>query len=641
MKFVALISGGKDSFYNILHCIANDHELAALANLHPTEAGVDELNSFMFQTVGHDIVHHYTECLDGIPLYRRAISGSSANVQLEYTPTKQDEIEDLFELLKSVQKAHPEIEAVSCGAILSHYQRTRVENVCDRLGLTSLAYLWQRDQEDLMTEMCVLGLEAILIKVAAVGLDERHLGLLLRQALPTLKKLKSMYDVHVCGEGGEFETLVLAAPIFSRRLQVCDKEPYSVSSDTLYLRLSVKVSPKESASFCSSLQIPGLLDEGFEEILEELAPSNTQWGLTSQRPTTASDIGTVSPHIVHTPSKLFISNVSSSLDTVEKQTENILSQIREIVQQNHLELFNIQHMIVLVSNMSYFAAINNIYALYFAEKHLPPSRVCVETALPKLSMLQVSCVVLKKGSDRLGIHISSRSYWAPQNIGPYSQAIVETSPSYKSASLSGQIPLTPATMDLSRELSDPYKAVLALQHLHRVMTLINVTKISSLTCYITELAAVSTISEIWDNYVQRFSDNGILKKLLIVQVTALPLASSVEWGGFSFEPIEEYDDGDTDDETELAKTRFQFPFKDFTFTTVGSNTIDVFAGDELHSLREFLTTEEVTGTRVSVVTTLEHIDKLTKDGLTAEWLSAIRVWNYEGAEMVYGGTWEH
>lgn len=37
-------------------------------------------------------------------------------------------------------------QGVSCGAILSDYQRLRVEAVCASLGLTSLSYLWQRNQ---------------------------------------------------------------------------------------------------------------------------------------------------------------------------------------------------------------------------------------------------------------------------------------------------------------------------------------------------------------------------------------------------------------------------------------------------------------------------------------------------------------
>ncbi|EGW33219.1 uncharacterized protein SPAPADRAFT_60556, partial [Spathaspora passalidarum NRRL Y-27907] len=123
----------------------------------------------MFQTVGHDIIEYYSQCLD-VPLYRQAITGNSANQNLEYSPTDNDEIEDLFLLLSNIKQQHPEIEGVSCGAILSHYQRTRVENVCERLGLTSLTYLWQRGQDELMREMCVAQMDARIIKVAAIGL---------------------------------------------------------------------------------------------------------------------------------------------------------------------------------------------------------------------------------------------------------------------------------------------------------------------------------------------------------------------------------------------------------------------------------------------------------------------------------------
>lgn len=39
------------------------------------------------------------------------------------------------------------------GAILSNYQRVRVEAVCERLGLKTLAFLWQRDQSELLSEV--------------------------------------------------------------------------------------------------------------------------------------------------------------------------------------------------------------------------------------------------------------------------------------------------------------------------------------------------------------------------------------------------------------------------------------------------------------------------------------------------------
>jgi diphthine-ammonia ligase len=75
-----------------------------------------------------------------------------------------------------VLRAHPDVKGVAVGAILSTYQRVRVEHVCSRLGLTALAYLWQRDQMNLLHEMREAGLDARIIKVAGAGLGERHLG---------------------------------------------------------------------------------------------------------------------------------------------------------------------------------------------------------------------------------------------------------------------------------------------------------------------------------------------------------------------------------------------------------------------------------------------------------------------------------
>lgn len=644
MKFVALISGGKDSFYNILHCIANGHELVAIANLHPKDPKVDELNSFMFQTVGHDVIEFYPKCLDGIPLYRRAISGSSTNVQLEYSPTEDDEIEDLLELLKTVLEGNPEVQAVSCGAILSHYQRTRVENVCDRLGLTSLAYLWQRNQENLMSEMCALGLEARLIKVAAIGLDEQHLGLLLQEVLPTLKKLKNMYDVHVCGEGGEFESLVLDAPIFSKKLQISEREYCSDSSDTLYLRVKVEVVEKEDVPNFNHPQIPEILDHEFTEIIADL-DVNGDIAETSVPYRQQSEQSQFPIRISQTATKLFVSNVTSSSDSVELQTREILSRIRNLLTQNNRTLYDVQHMTVLVKDMKDFAKVNGVYSSFFSEKYLPPSRVCVETSLPTNVLLQMSCVVLKEGSLRLGIHIRSRSYWAPQNIGPYSQAIVETLDNCKSASLSGQIPLIPASMELSSTLSLAYDTALALQHLYRVMEVVNVKNLSSCLCYITNPASKNIVSEIWASFLENMNmSHDYLKKLLIVRTSALPRGASVEWGGFAFEPIEVYDDEDSDEEpTNTPETAIVTPNlldNGAVTTVVGSSKVLVFSGDDVSQLGEFMNNEVVKKSQLSVMTTLENISSLIHKGFSAEWIPVLSVWDYNGTDLVYGAIWE-
>ena len=43
-------------------------------------------------------------------------------------------------------------------------------NRCSRLGLSPLAYLWQRNQKELLKEMIDCKIDAIIIKVATMGM---------------------------------------------------------------------------------------------------------------------------------------------------------------------------------------------------------------------------------------------------------------------------------------------------------------------------------------------------------------------------------------------------------------------------------------------------------------------------------------
>lgn len=95
MDIIGLISGGKDSCYNLMCAVKEGHRIAALANLHP--AAPKELDSYMYQTVGSEgiavasgflllvyfVFELYSEAM-GIPLYRRVISGMPLNKTSKY-----------------------------------------------------------------------------------------------------------------------------------------------------------------------------------------------------------------------------------------------------------------------------------------------------------------------------------------------------------------------------------------------------------------------------------------------------------------------------------------------------------------------------------------------------------------------------
>ena len=232
MRFIALVSGGKDSIYSIIQAIRNGHELVACLHLgapavdksdNNNDGEQQEEESYMYQTAASEVVKVMVEECLGVELLLYPRQGKSVNTGLVYeNTTPKDEVEDLFLALEQATQRF-DIEAVCSGAILSTYQRVRIEHVCNRLGLTSLSYLWRfRPQKELLRQMLDDGIEAVLVKVACPpGLDPRkHLNKSLRFLSDTglLDRLNQLYQFHVCGEGGEYESLVIDSPLHKKKL---------------------------------------------------------------------------------------------------------------------------------------------------------------------------------------------------------------------------------------------------------------------------------------------------------------------------------------------------------------------------------------------------------------------------------------
>ncbi|PIK34116.1 putative diphthine--ammonia ligase isoform X1, partial [Apostichopus japonicus] len=202
--------------------------MVALANLRPVET--DELDSYMFQTVGHHAIDLYAEAMD-LPLFRQDITGTSVVKDKDYQPTSGDEVEDLYELLKRIQK--PLMWKLSLLVQYCQIIRELELNMCNcnRLGLICLSYLWRRDQKELLEEMIHAEIEAIIIKVAALGLTSKHLGQSISEIRPHMLKMNEKYQLNPCGEGGEYETFTLDCPLFKKRIVIDEFEVIEHDSD--------------------------------------------------------------------------------------------------------------------------------------------------------------------------------------------------------------------------------------------------------------------------------------------------------------------------------------------------------------------------------------------------------------------------
>lgn len=56
----------------------------------------------MYQTVGHEVIEGVAKALE-LPLYRKALQGTSLSTGKYYEPQSGDEVEDLYDLIKEVK----------------------------------------------------------------------------------------------------------------------------------------------------------------------------------------------------------------------------------------------------------------------------------------------------------------------------------------------------------------------------------------------------------------------------------------------------------------------------------------------------------------------------------------------------------
>lgn len=199
MRVAALISGGKDSALAIQRVLKEGCEVKFLVSMLPQRE-----DSWMFHFPNIHLTKLFAEAA-GIPL-----------VTAETAGVKETELKDLKNLLATL-----DVEGVVSGAVLSRYQKDRIDKVCRELNLKSIAPLWQENPMQLLKEIVNLKFDVVIVGVYAYGFDQNWLGRKIdSRTINDLVELNKRYQLSVIGEGGEYETLVLDAPFFKKRIQL-------------------------------------------------------------------------------------------------------------------------------------------------------------------------------------------------------------------------------------------------------------------------------------------------------------------------------------------------------------------------------------------------------------------------------------
>jgi diphthine-ammonia ligase len=198
MRAAVLFSGGKDSVYATYIAQQQHFDVVGTITIIPSVS-----DSYMFHVPNARFASMISSAM-GIP-----------NLTAE-VPSEQDELLILSRAIESMG-----VDAVITGAIASDYQMFRINFVCEELGVRVFSPFWHKNQEMLFREIVGAGFDVRMVGVAADGLDERWLGRLIdSNAIDDLVTLRRKRRINVSGEGGEFETIVLNGPNFTKRLEI-------------------------------------------------------------------------------------------------------------------------------------------------------------------------------------------------------------------------------------------------------------------------------------------------------------------------------------------------------------------------------------------------------------------------------------
>lgn len=220
-----------------------------------------------------------------------------------------------------------------------------------------------------------------------------------------------------------------------------DKDFASVA----FLRIKqARLEPK-TATTAGDIAVPPLLTDEYDVVCKAVSQSQQ-----SDRTSKSSHAGQIFPYpkipLCSSRQKgawVAISNVCSrpgATSTLEEEVtlcfqlligmsdilivESLFIFTKDRLAEHRLQLSNCAFINVYISSIDMFLRVNAIYATFFGVS--PPARACISVDLPEGTRVCLDCTAFAEydHGTRQALHVQGLSYWAPANIGPYSQAII-------------------------------------------------------------------------------------------------------------------------------------------------------------------------------------------------------------------------
>ena len=205
MKLFSLFTGGKDSTYALIRAVESGYEVDATVTFIS-----ENPYSYMFHTPNTKWTLLQSIAM-GLKHYIFKTKG-----------IKEHELEDIYRVFSLMKNLG--YEGVVTGAVLSRYQKSRIDKIADDVGLESISPLWGYNQNRLLDEIIEAGIRFMIVRVAALGLTRDWLGRIIssKEDIDEIKMLAMKYAFNPSGEGGEYETFVVDSPIMRYTVKIDD-----------------------------------------------------------------------------------------------------------------------------------------------------------------------------------------------------------------------------------------------------------------------------------------------------------------------------------------------------------------------------------------------------------------------------------
>lgn len=209
MSYIVSWSGGKDSCFALYEAMGKGYEISHLINF------ISEgLHRVSFHGTEANLIQLQSQAL-GIPLLQRKTTWEGYEKEFK----------------EVVQSLIPSgIEGMVFGDIYLQEHRDWVERVCSDLGIEAIEPLWGRNTEDILSCFIEAQFEAVIVSAKSGLIDRDWIGKRVDKAFMDYLKKK---EIDICGENGEYHTLVIDGPIFKRRIQLI--ESGTISRDNYWL----------------------------------------------------------------------------------------------------------------------------------------------------------------------------------------------------------------------------------------------------------------------------------------------------------------------------------------------------------------------------------------------------------------------